>query len=45
MLLKIYNKEIDDILRDIHDLREIIIYMISFERTIRDEQDLESDEE
>ena len=43
MLLKIFNNETDNILRHIHDLRENIIYMISFERTVKDEQVLESD--
>ena len=38
MLLKIYNNETDNILRDIHNLRENIIHMISFEKTVKDEQ-------
>ena len=42
IILKIFSGEIDDILRDIHDLRENIIYMISFEKTI---EETKSDEE
>ena len=46
MLLKIFNNEIDDILKDVHNLRENIMYMISFERTVKDEgSESESDEE
>ena len=39
MLLKIFNNEIDDILNDIHNLRENIMYMISFEKTFESESD------
>ena len=40
IILKIINDEIDDIreiISDIHDLRENILYMLSFERTVKDE--------
>ena len=43
MLLKIFNNEIDDILNDIHNLRENIMYMISFEKTINDEKEIDSE--
>ena len=39
MLLKIYNNETDNIQRDLHNLRENIIYMISFEKTVKEESD------
>ena len=42
MLLKIYNNETDNILIDIHNLSENIIYMISFEKTVKDEQVLDN---
>ena len=41
-ILKIFSGEIADILRDIHDLRQNVIYMISFEKTT---EKTESDEE
>ena len=43
IILKIFNNEIDDIIRDIHDLRENILYMLSFEKTV--EEETESGEE
>ena len=43
IILKIFDGEIDDILRDIHYLRENIICMISFEKTIEEEN--KSDDE
>ena len=47
MILKIFNNEIDEILNDLHNLRENIMYMISFEKTVKEEKELisESDEE
>ena len=39
MILKIFNNEIDNILKDIHNLRENIMYMISFEKTFESESD------
>ena len=39
MILKLFNNEIDNILNNVHDLRENILYMISFEKTVRDEED------
>ena len=38
IILKINNNDIDDIIENIHDLRENIVYMLSFEKLIRDEQ-------
>ena len=38
IILEINNNDIEDILEDIHDLRENILYMLSFEKLIRDEQ-------
>ena len=37
MILKIFNNEIDNILNNVHDLRENIIYMISFEKTAKED--------
>ena len=39
MILKIFNCEIDNILDNLHDLRENILYMISFEKTALEEDD------
>ena len=41
MILKVFNNDIDDILRDIQDLRENIIYMFSFEKTVKEENELD----
>ena len=38
IILKINNNDITDILNHIHDLRENILYMLSCEKTIKDEQ-------
>ena len=38
IILKINNNDIEDILKNIHNLRGIILYMLSFEKFIRDEQ-------
>ena len=37
IILKINDNNIEDILKNIHDLRENILYMLSFEKVIRDE--------
>ena len=37
MIFKMFNNEIDDILNNLHDLRENIIYMISFEKTTKED--------
>ena len=37
IILKIFNEDIENILRDIHDFRENILYMLSFEKI--DEED------
>ena len=39
IILKIFNDDIDNVLRDIHNLRENIMYMISFEKTVASESD------
>ena len=36
IILKINNNDIEDILENIHDLRENILYMLSFEKFVRD---------
>ena len=38
IILKISNNDIENILDDIHNLRENILYMLSCEKTIKDEQ-------
>ena len=38
IILKMNNNDIKDILENIHDLRENILYMLSFEKVVRDEQ-------
>ena len=44
IILIINNNDIQDIIENIHDLREIILYMLSFEKLIRDEQQIDSDQ-
>ena len=38
VILKTNNNDIENIIDKIHDLREKILYKISFEKVIRDEQ-------
>ena len=38
IILKIYNNETDDINKIVHKLREQILYMLSFQKTIKDDQ-------
>ena len=38
IILKINNNDIENILENLHDLREIILYMLSFEKLVRDDQ-------
>jgi len=38
IILKINDNNIEDILKNIHDLTENILYMLSFEKVVRDEQ-------
>ena len=38
IILKISNDDIENILDDIHNLRESVLYMLSCEKTIKDEQ-------
>ena len=37
IILKINDNDIEDILENIHDLRQNILYMLSFEKLVRDE--------
>ena len=39
IILKINSNEIEKILENIHDLRENILYMLSFEKFVNDEQE------
>ena len=43
IILKIFNDNIDDILKDISNLRENILYMISFEKFQEEESDSDED--
>ena len=38
IILKIHDSDIENIIENIHDLRENILYMLSFEKLIRGEQ-------
>ena len=38
VILKIYENDVEKIIENIHYLRENILYMLSFEKLIRDEQ-------
>ena len=38
IIVKINNADIENILDEIHNLRENIFYMLSFEKTVNDEQ-------
>ena len=38
IILKINDNDIEDIIEIIHDLRENILYMLSFEKLVRDKQ-------
>ena len=40
IILKINNDDFENILDDIHELRENILYMLSGEKTIRDERNM-----
>ena len=45
MFLKINNNDIEDIVENIRDLRENILYMLSFEKLVRDEPILNEDDD
>ena len=45
MILKINDNNVDDILGKLHDLREIILYMIGFEKLAREEKVKENNNE
>ena len=45
VILKINNNDIENIIENIHDLRENILYMLSFEKLVRDEQQSLIDDE
>ena len=38
IILKINSADIENILDDVHNLRENVLYMLSFEKTVNDEQ-------
>ena len=38
IIIKIHDNDIENIIDNIHDLRENILYMLSFEKLIKDEQ-------
>ena len=40
VILKINNNDYENIIENIHDLREYILYMLSFEKLCRDEQQI-----
>ena len=41
VILKINDNESENFFENIHDLRENILYMLSFEKLIRDEQQID----
>ena len=38
IILKINSSDIENVLDDVHNLRENVLYMLSFEKTVNDEQ-------
>ena len=40
IILKIYNDDTNDIIEDINKLRDNVLYMLSFQKTIKDEQEI-----
>ena len=44
VILKINENDIENFIENIHDLGEKILYMVSFEKLVRDEQETDSDE-
>ena len=45
IILKINSGDIEKILNDVHSLRENILYMLSFEKTVRDEKVNDKDDD
>ena len=45
MILKIFSGEIDNILNHVHDIKENVIYMYSFEVTAKNELEILSESE
>ena len=45
IIIKIFSDNIENILNDVHTLREIIIYMISSEKTMRENPDEGKDDD
>ena len=45
IILKINNNDIQDFLEIIHDLGENILYVLSFEKLVRDEQQTDNDQQ
>ena len=39
LILKIHDNDIEKIIENYHDLRENVLYLISFEKLIRDDQE------
>ena len=40
IILKLYNDDTNDIIEDIKNLRDNVLYMLSFQKTIKDEQEI-----
>ena len=40
IILKIYNDNTDNIIDDIDELRDNVLYMLSFEKVVKDEQEI-----
>ena len=45
IIFKINNDDIENFLNNVHSLRENILYMLSFEKTVRDEEKSENDDQ
>ena len=43
IILKIYNNETDDFIKIVNKLREQILYMLSFQKTVENDDDQDSD--
>ena len=45
IILKLNDNDIEEIIENVHDLRESILYMLSFEKLVRDEPILNEDDQ
>ena len=45
IILKINDNDIEDTMENTHDLRENILYMLSFEKLVKDERQTDSDQQ